>query len=81
MTEQNNKFYEGECDDIIIPIPENTIEMEVKVTMYNHGVKSYATQIFSLKDIEEAKRCFWDCVEGDYPRYELTEKGKDFANW
>ena len=79
MTEQ--KMYEGKCDDIIISIPENTVEMSVEITIFESGETIRAKQTFNLKDIEEAKQCFWDCVEGEYPQYILTEKGKDFANW
>ena len=79
MTER--KMYEGECDDVIISIPENTVEMSVEVTIYESGKTTKATQTFNLKDIEEAKQLFWDCVTGEYPQYVLTEKGKDFANW
>ena len=81
MTEQNNKIYEGELDDIIIPIPENTVEMRVEITIFENGGTTKARQIFNLKDIEEAKQLFWDCVMGEYPQYVLTEKGKDEANW
>lgn len=79
MTER--KMYEGELDDIIIPIPENTVEMNIEVTVYENGETTKARQIFNLKNIEEAKQLFWDCAMGEYPRYVLTEKGKDFANW
>lgn len=81
MTEQNNKMYEGELDDIIIPIPENTVEINIEVTVYENGETTKARQIFNLKDIEEAKQLFWDCAMGEYPRYVFTEKGKDFTNW
>ncbi len=77
----DRKMYEGECDDIIISIPENTVEMSVEVTIFESGETIRAEQTFNLKDIEEAKQCFWDCVKGEYPLYVFTEKGKDFTNW
>ena len=73
------KYYDGGCKDIIIPIPTNTIEMTVKLKIYEDGEMFYAKQIFSLEDIKDAEDLFEQCCDGEYPRYTLTEKGREYA--
>ena len=73
------KYYDGEYKDIIISIPTNTIEMTVKLKMYENGEMFYAKQIFDLNDIRYAEDLFEQCCEGEYPTYTLTEKGEEYA--
>ena len=73
------KYYDGEYKDIIVPIPTNTIEMTVKLKMYEDGEMFYAKQIFNLGDIKDAEDLFEQCCEGEYPRYTLTEKGREYV--
>ena len=73
------KYYDGGCKDIIISIPTNTIEMTIKVKMYEDGEMFYAKQIFNLEDIKDAEDLFKQCCDGEYPTYTLTEKGKECA--
>ena len=73
------KYYDGECKDIIISIPTSTIEMTVKLKMYEDGEMFYAKQIFNLEDIKDAEDLFEQCCEGEYPTYTLTEKGREYA--
>lgn len=73
------KYYDGEYKDIIISIPTNTIEMTVKLKMYEDGELVGAEQVFALNDIRYAEDLFEQCCEGEYPRYTLTEKGREYV--
>ena len=73
------KYYDGGYKDIIMSIPTNTIEMTVKLKMYENGEMFYAKQIFGLNDIKDAEDLFEQCCDGKYPRYTLTEKGREYV--
>lgn len=49
------KYYDGEYKDIIIPIPNNTIEMTVKLKVYENGEMFDAEQTFDLEGIKYAE--------------------------
>ena len=73
------KYYDGGYKDIIISIPTNTIEMTVKLKMYEDGEILCAKQIFDLEDIKHAEDLFEQCCEGEYPTYIWTEKGREYV--
>ena len=73
------KYYDGEYKDIIVSIPTNTIEMTIKLKMYENGEMFYAKQVFNLEDIKYAEDLFEQCCEGEYPTYTLTEKGEKYV--
>ena len=73
------KYYDGGYKDIIVSIPTNTIEMTVKLKLYENGKLVDAKQIFNLNDIKDAEDLFEQCCEGEYPTYTLTEKGREYA--
>lgn len=73
------KYYDGEYKDIIISIPTNTIEMTVKLKMYENGKLVDAKQVFDLNDIKDAEDLFEQCCDGEYPTYTLTEKGREYV--
>ena len=73
------KYYDGEYKDIIISIPTNTIEMTVKLKMYEDGEIVDAERVFDLNEIKDAEDLFEQCCEGEYPTYTLTEKGREYA--
>ena len=73
------KYYDGECKDIIMSIPTNTIEMTIKLKMYEDGEIIDAEQVFDLNDIGYAEDLFEQCCEGEYPTYTLTEKGREYV--
>lgn len=73
------KYYDGEYKDIIISIPTNTIEMTIKLKMYEDGEMLYAKQVFDLNDIKDAEDLFEQCCDGEYPTYTLTEKGEKYV--
>ena len=73
------KYYDGEYKDIIISIPTNTIEMTIKLKMYEDGEIVDAEQVFNLNEIGYAEDLFEQCCDGEYPRYTLTEKGREYV--
>lgn len=72
------KEYNGELKDIVIPIPTNTIEMTVKLKVYENGEMFDAEQTFDLEDIKYLENLFEQCCNGEYPQYTLTEKGREY---
>ena len=70
------KYYDGELKDIIIPIPNNTIAMTVKLKVFENGEMFDAKETYDFEDIKYAKNLFEQCCNGEYPQYTLTEKGK-----
>lgn len=72
------KYYDGEYKDIIVSIPTNTIEMTVKLKVYDNGEMFDAEQTFDLEDIKYLENLFEQCCNGEYPMYTLTEKGKEY---
>ena len=72
------KCYDGEYKDIIIPIPNNTIEMTIKLKVYENGKMFDAKKTFDLADIKYAEGLFEQCCNGEYPVYTLTEKGREY---
>ena len=73
------KYYDGRYKDIIMSIPTNTIEMTMKLKMYEDGEMFYAKQIFNLEDIKDAEDLFEQCHDGEYPIHTLTEKGEEYV--
>ena len=72
------KEYNGELKDIVIPIPTNTIEMTIKLKVYENGEMFDAEQTFDLEGIKYAENLFEQCCDGEYPMYTLTEKGREY---
>ena len=73
------KYYDGGCKDIIMSIPTNTIEMTVNLKLYENGEVIDAEQVFDLNEIKDAEDLFKQCCDGEYPRYTLTEKGREYV--
>ena len=72
------KYYNGGYKDIILSIPTNTVEMTVKLKLYEKGGVFNAEQTFDLEDIKYANNLFEQCCNGEYPMYTLTEKGREY---
>ena len=72
------KYYDGEYKDIIVSIPTNTIEMTIKLKVYENGEMFDAEQTFDLEGIKYAEDLFEQCCNGEYPVYTLTEKGREY---
>lgn len=72
------KYYDGEYKDIIVSIPTNTIEMTIKLKVYENGEMFDAEKTFDLANIKYSEDLFEQCCNGKYPEYMLTEKGIEF---
>ena len=72
------KYYDGEFKDIIVSIPTNTIEMTIKLKVYENGEVFDAEQTFDLEGIKYAENLFGQCCDGEYPVYTLTKKGREY---
>ena len=73
------KEYNGELKDVIIPIPNNAIEMTIKLKVYENGEMFDAEKTFDLEGIKYAENLFEQCCNGEYPVYTLTEKGREYV--
>ena len=73
------KYYDGGYKDIIMSIPTNTIEMTIKLKMYENSELVDAEQTFDLNDIRYAEDLFEQCRDGEYPIHTLTEKGEEYV--
>ena len=73
------KYYDGGYKDIIMSIPTNTIEMTVKLKMYEDGEIVDAERAFDLNEIGYAEELFKQCCDGEYPTYTITEKGREYT--
>ena len=63
--------------DIIIDIPDNTIEFTIVAKIYENGEIAEAESTFNLEAIKEAERTFEKCCNGEYPLYVIN---KEFLN-
>ena len=73
------KEYNGELKVVIIPIPNNAIEMTIKLKVYENGEMFDAEKTFDLEGIKYAENLFEQCCNGEYPVYTLTEKGREYV--
>lgn len=73
------KYYDGGYKDIIMSIPTNTIEMTIKLKLYENGKIIDAERVFDLNEIKDAEDLFEQCCDGEYPRYTCTEKGREYV--
>lgn len=67
-----------EFKDAVIAIPKNTIELEINATVYQDGKLQVINGIYNLQEVQHLFQLFLDTIEGDYPKFELTEKGKAY---
>ena len=73
------RYYDGGYKDIIVSIPTNTIEMTVKLKLYENGEIVDAERAFDLNEIGYAEDLFKQCCDGEYPIYTITEKGREYV--
>ena len=63
--------------DAVIGIPENSVAITVKVTVFENGKLQELEIEYDAEEIREAINLFDETIAGNYPRYELTEKGRE----
>ena len=62
-----------EFEDAILSIPKNSVEIEFKAKIFENGEIHTLSGIYDLENIQEAKRLFDKCCEGEYPIYVTSE--------
>lgn len=67
-----------EFKDAVIAIPKNTIELEINATVYQDGQLQVINGIYNLQEVQHLFQLFLDTIEGDYPKFVLTEKGQAY---
>lgn len=62
--------------DAVFAIPKNAVEIVLNVKSFEGGEIVRTTVQFDVQDIRDAIKTFEDTVNGDYPKYCITEEGK-----
>lgn len=62
--------------DAVFAIPENAVEVLIKVKSYESGKLIGSEVTYNLKEIKKAVDLFQQTIEGEYPKYVITEEGK-----
>lgn len=69
-----------EFEDAVIRIPKNAVKVTVEIETYEtEGVQTVRAQ-FLPSDIAAMFDLFEQTVNGDYPRYVLTEEGQRYLD-
>lgn len=69
---------EVEFKDAVIAIPKNTVKLEIIATIYEDGELHEVGGTYDMQEVQHLFQLFWDTIEGDYPKFELTDKGKAY---
>ena len=78
MSDKNNILDECNFKDIVISIPENTIEMEISLKFYENDEIYKAIGEYNLNDIMECCKTLDKYISGELPYYQITEKGREY---
>lgn len=71
------KIEDIKFEDVILSIPKNSVEIEFKVKAFENGEVVTLSGMYDLENIQEAKRLFDKCCDGEYPTYVIN---KEFLN-
>lgn len=66
--------------DAVFPIPKNAVHIMLEAEIFESGEAHTVKAEFSPSDVRDAINLFEKTVEGDYPKFTLTEKGKEWLN-
>ena len=64
--------------DAVFPIPKNCVHIMLEAETFEDGKAHTVKAEFSPSDVRDAINLFEATVEGDYPKYVITEKGKEW---
>ena len=64
--------------DAVFQIPKNAVKVEFTIETYEQGEMHTVKGIFDPADVREAINLFGQTVDGDYPKYVVTEEGKEW---
>ena len=68
------KIEDIKFEDAILSIPKNSVEIEFKAKVFKNGEIVTLSGIYDLENIQEAKRLFDKCCDGEYPTYIVSEE-------
>ena len=74
MIPDNMKFV-----DTVISIPKNTVSITLQAKVYENGELKDIIAEFDLEDIREMIDLFEQTIAGTYPKYVLTDIGKQMV--
>lgn len=64
--------------DAVFQIPQSAVKITIEADIYESGEISRVRAEYNMEDIREAFHLFDETIDGEYPRYELTDKGKEW---
>ena len=76
MEEKEITMDDNDFVDAVFAIPENAVEVLIKVKSYESGKLIESEGAYDLKEIKKAVDLFQQTIEGEYPKYVITEEGK-----
>lgn len=76
MKDENNI----EWEDIVITIPKNTVHMIVQVNIFDDSEISQYIGEYNVSEINECRNTLEKYINGELPRYIITEKGLEYLN-
>lgn len=60
--------------DIVVAIPENAVKMTINVSFYENDEIHKAVGEYNMSDIKECEDILEQYINGDLPKYTLTEE-------
>ena len=76
MKDENNI----EWEDIVIAIPKNTVHMTIQVSIFDDSEISQYIGEYNVSEINECRNTLEKYINGELPRYIITEKGLEYLN-
>lgn len=67
--------------DVVVSIPANAVKMEILVDFYGDGEINSARGEYDFDDIRECEETLEKYINGDLPKYVITEKGLDYLKY
>lgn len=64
--------------DAVFQIPKNAVKVEFTIKTYEDGTLQTVKGTFDPADVREAINQFEQTILGEYPKYVITEKGKEW---
>lgn len=67
--------------DVVVSIPANAIKMEILVDFYANDEIHKACGEYDFNDIRECEETLEKYINGDLPKYVITEEGRDYLEY
>ena len=69
-----------EWEDLVITVPKDAIGITIRTTHYVDGEIIKSQGEYKLSDIQAMRDTLDAYIEGELPKYIITEKGKAYLN-